>query len=288
MSRKGFSITLSLKEQDKAELEKLASELGMMWGDRPNISKLVEAIARRRLLITPNNNWSQERITALKQAMYALTDVGKVEEALLIANLLLERSELSLPLRAEIERFVGNPPPPWRIELNQYIHRQQPFQLSYQDATGRLWNFTVRHAKIVPHEERQYLDCWCEETEGNLDVEELHHNWSLRLDRIPEAGVIPISGKWRSNLDELPVEMHIHGRLAFSYKTKNEDVESELLESSPPVRRVVRRISSTYWFTREVLRDAPDVLIISPENVHLLTKEKLKLFCQRYNLEISS
>ncbi|KYC39366.1 transcriptional regulator [Scytonema hofmannii PCC 7110] len=288
MSRKGFSITLSLKEQDKAELEKLASELGMMWGDRPNISKLVEAIARRRLLITPNNNWSQERITALKQAMYALTDVGKVEEALLIANLLLERSELSLPLRAEIERFVGNPPPPWRIELNQYIYRQQPFQLSYQDATGRLWNFTVRHAKIVPHEERQYLDCWCEETEGNLDVEELHHNWSLRLDRIPEAGVNPISGKWRSNLDELPVEMHIHGRLAFSYKTKNEDVESELLETSPPVRRVVRRISSTYWFTREVLRDVPDVLIISPENVHLLTKEKLKVFCQRYNLKISS
>ena len=288
MSRKGQSITLSVSEREKAELENLAREYGMKWGDRPNISKLVEAIAQRRLLITPNNNWLQERITALKQAIDALTDAGKVEEALLIANLLLERSELSLPLRAEIERFLGNPPPPWRIELNQYIRREQPFQLSYQDATGRLWNFTVRHAKIVPYEERQYLNCWCEETEGNLDVEELHHNWSLRLDRIPEAGVIPISGKWRSNLDELLVEMHIHGRLAFAYKNKNEDVESKLLEGSPPVRRVIRRVSNTYWFIREVLRDTPDVLIISPENVCLLAKEKLKTLCQRYNLEISS
>lgn len=65
MSRKGQSITLSISERDKAELENLARELGMMWGDRPNISKLVEAIAQRELLITRNNDWSTDRIEAL-------------------------------------------------------------------------------------------------------------------------------------------------------------------------------------------------------------------------------
>lgn len=49
MSRKGQSITLSISERDKAALEKLAREFGMTWGDRPNISKLVEAIARARI-----------------------------------------------------------------------------------------------------------------------------------------------------------------------------------------------------------------------------------------------
>ncbi|MFN5836347.1 MAG: WYL domain-containing protein, partial [Pseudanabaena sp.] len=39
MSRKGESITLSIKERDKANLEAIAIELGMTWGDRPNISK---------------------------------------------------------------------------------------------------------------------------------------------------------------------------------------------------------------------------------------------------------
>lgn len=286
MSRKGQSITLSVSEADKAELEAIARELGMLWGDRPNISKLVEAIARRQILIAPNNDWSTARIEALTQAVYALTDAGQIEAALAIANLLLERSELSIPLRREIERFIDNPPPPWRLEIDRYIRRQQPFQLSYQDATGRLWSFTVRHAKITPYEERQYLDCWCDEEEGNQDLPELVHNWSLRLDRIVEAVVTPVGGQWRSKLDQLEVEMHLFGRLAFTYKAKSEDDKSELLPDSPGVRRVIRKISSTYWFIREVLQNAPDCVVVAPESVRSRLKEKLKSFCHQYELEM--
>ena len=122
-----------MSDLDKAQLEKIALEFGMKWGDRPNISKLVEAIARRKLVIAANYNWSEILITALKQAVDALVDAGKLEEALVVADLLLERSELSLPLRKEIERFKENPPPSWRIEINRYIRRQQSFQLSYQN-----------------------------------------------------------------------------------------------------------------------------------------------------------
>ena len=286
MGRRGQSITLSISERDKAQLEELAIELGMMWGDRPNISKLVEAIARRQLLLAPNNNWKEPRLKALTQAVHALTDAGQPLAALEIANLLLERNELSIPLRREIERFLENPPPTWRLKIDLYILRQQPFQLSYQDATGRLWSFTVRYAKITPHEERQYLDCWCEEKEGNQDLPELIHNWSLRLDRIVEAAVAPVAGQWHSGLEQLEVEMHLFGRLAFAYKAKSEDDNDEWLADRQQVRRVVRRISSTYWFIREVLQYGEDCVIVAPESMRDRLKQKLQSLCRQYDLVI--
>lgn len=287
MNRKGQSITLSISERDKAQLEALARELGMLWGDRPNISKLVEAIARRQLLIAPNNDWSKARVEALVQSIRTLTDAGKIEAAIAIANLLLERSELSLPLRSEIERFIENPPPPWRVEIDRYILRQQPFQLSYQDATGRLWSFAVLHAQINTHERGQYLDCWCEETEGNQDVPQLIHNWSLRLDRITEAAVMPIKGYWRSKLDQLEVELHISGRLAFAYQTKTtEDEISEWLADRQGVRRVVKQVSITFWFIREVLQNTPDIVVISPDSLRDRIKQKLRSLCGAYDMTI--
>ncbi len=246
MSRKGQSITLSVSAQDKAELEAIACELGMLWGDRPNISKLIEAIARRQLLLAPNNNWTELRLKALTQAIRTLADSGQMEFAIAVANLLLERSELSIPLRREIERFLENPPAPWRIEIDRYIRRQQPFQLSYQDAASRLWSFNIRHAKITPHEERQYLDCWCDEYEGNQDITELVHNWSLRLDRITEAAVTSIDGKWHSGLAQIEVEMHLFRGLAFAYQAKPEDVTNEWLVDRERIRRVVRQMSSSF------------------------------------------
>ncbi len=272
----------------------------MMWGDRPNISKLIEAIAQRKLLIGNNNDWKEPRIRALHRCINALTDIGQIEQAQIIANLLLERSELSLPLRGEIERFLENLPPAWRLEIDRYILRQQPFQLSYQDARGlrqqpfqlsyqdargSLLNFTVRHAKVTPHEKRQYLDCWCEETEGNFDIPELIHNWSLRLDRITDAAVTVISGEWRTNLDEIKVEMHLFAGLAFAYQAKPEDDIHEWLPDKPKVRRVIRRVSSTFWFTREVMQYAPDCVVILPENVRDRLKQKLLTLCNLYDIE---
>ena len=288
MSRKGQSITLSISERDKAELEAIALELGMKWGDRPNISKLVEAIARRKLLVFPNNDWSETRIRALERSIYALTDIGQIEQARIVAELLLERSELSLPLRAEIERFLENLPPPWRLEIDRYILREQPFQLTYQDAAQRLWNFTVRHAKVTPHEKRLYLDCWCEETEGNQDIEDLQHNWCLRLDRIQDAAVTPVEGHWLPHLDRIEVEMQLLKGLAFAYRAKPEDSENDWLPDQPRVRRVVRKVSSTFWFFREVMQYGEDCVIVSPESVRDRIKQKLLTLCHLYNIETKS
>ena len=286
MSRKGQSITLSVSERDKAELEAIALELGMMWGDRPNISKLVEAIARRQLLVFPNNNWSETRIRALERAIRALTDIDQIEQAKIIADLLLERSELSLPLRAEIERFLENLPPPWRLEINHYIRRQQPFQLSYQDAAERVWNFTVYHAKVTLHEKRQYLDCRCAETEGNQDIDDLRYNWCLRLDRIQEAAVTAVEGQWLPSLAQIEVEMHLLRGLAFAYQAKPEDSANDWLPDQPRVRRVVRKVSSTFWFLREVMQYAEDCVIVSPESVRSRFTQKLLALCNQYGLKI--
>jgi WYL domain len=286
MSRKGQSITLSISERDKAQLESLALELGMTWGDRANISKLVEAIARRQLLIAPNHSWKLERINALNQARMALVDVGKIEDAVMIAQLLLERSELTIPLRGQLEQFVTQPSQSWRLEVERYIRRQQPFQLSYQDATERVWQFTIRFAAIVPHEERQYLDCWCEETAGAQGLPELAHNRSLRLDRIADAAINQTSGQWqRSGLATIAVEFHLFGNLAFAYRSKQAiDEVNEWHPELPQVKRVVRQVSSSFWLIRELLRYGQDCEVVSPESVRGLIKQELLAMCDRYGL----
>lgn len=52
MSRKNESITLSCTEADKKALEKLAIAHGCTWGDKANISELVQRIAQGKLQIT--------------------------------------------------------------------------------------------------------------------------------------------------------------------------------------------------------------------------------------------
>lgn len=286
MTRKGQAITLSLQERDKRALEALALEFGKTWGDKPNISKLVQAIARRELAIAPNHDWSGDRIQALNQARLALIDQGDLSTALELGRLLCDRSELSLPLRQEIEAFLDAPSHPWRLHVEGYIRRQQSFTLSYQDATDRLWRFTICHAAIVMHEERDYLDCWCTDSEGNLDLPELRHNWSLRLDRIQDAALSPAKIPWRRDFDRIPVEFYLYGRLAASYsQSKNhpDDRDSEWLSDPPNVRRVVRSVYNTYWFRRELRRHGSEVEIIAPAALRELMAQEYRQMCDRYS-----
>lgn len=282
MTRKGRSITLSLEERDKAQLEAIARELGLMWGDAPNISQLIKAIARRQLTVFPNNDWSRDRIDFLNRARNALVDAEQIEAAMAIAQLLLERSELTLPLRQELEQFTQNPVASWRLQVECYIQQQQPFQLSYQDAAQRICSFTVFHAAITTHEKRQYLDCWCEESEDNKDIPALQHNWCLRLDRITDAAITPIKGQWRSNLAFLEVELHLTSGLAFAYTPKPEDISSEWIIDLPQVKRVVRRISSTFWFIREVLQYGADCQVVSPESVRDRVRQQVRVMVEMY------
>lgn len=269
MGRKGRSITISLKEKDKAQLEALALEYGMTWGDRANISKLIEAIARKTLKIASNHDWTKARITALNGARIALEDKGKIQDAILIAKLLQDRSELTIPMRREIDSFLGRQDVrSWRVQIERYINRGQPFQLSYQDAAENLWQFTVHYAEIVPRDDREYLDCWCVETEGSKDLPELAHNRTLRLDRITEADVTKVKANWRDRLDAVDVDMHLYGGLVPAYRSKQgQDIAVEKVSVDPPVLKVTRRITSTFWFQRAILPYGADCEVMGPPAV---------------------
>ncbi|MBE9063443.1 WYL domain-containing protein [cf. Phormidesmis sp. LEGE 11477] len=268
MVRRRSSITLSISEQEKAQLERLALDFGQTWGENANVSKLIKAIAKGKLRIATNHDWGRDRIDTLNHAFNLLKDEGYFSEALVLADLLLERSELSRPLRQEIQGWVDEPGLPWRMQIDDFIRCECPFQLAYQDAADRIWSFSVRFATIERHEDRQYLDCWCNRTEGNQDIEALKHNWTLRLDRIPDEAVIsPIEGTWQPGLDSIDVEFHLLNRLALGYRSKTgADLVSEWLPEQQ-IRRVVRRIHSTFWFFREIRRYGADCVIVGPDEV---------------------
>ncbi|MEM8829180.1 MAG: WYL domain-containing protein [Cyanobacteria bacterium P01_G01_bin.19] len=293
MGRKGESISLSLKDFEKKALEELAKEYGMMWGDRPNISKLLKAIAQRKLLVAANHDWSSERIENLNRIRKLLVDLGKIEEAKLIAQILSDRSEINEPLRAEIEQFLAQPLPAWRQKIDSLINQQQPFKLIYQDARQELFQFTVLHAQVIQIEKREFLVCRCEESEGNTDVEELKHNWTLRLDRIQEAKASAIERRWERDLQKVLVELHLYRGLIFNYESKPDDVDPDKLdmqltqtESDLPFKRIVREVYSTFWFFREIVRYGMECEIVSPENIRAkFVNDKVYGLSKVYNIE---
>jgi hypothetical protein len=287
MTRKGRAITLSLDEPDKIALQTIATQLGYTWGDNPNISKLVEAIAQHKLLIAPNNDWSQDLIGTLYQAMICLNDRGDSKNAQIISELLLNRSELKNPLRREIERLIETTQKQnWRKLLDDFIDEEKPFQLSYQDAAQRIWTFNIQFAEIVHRDRREYLDCWCQETDGNTDLPKLKHNWTLRLDRIADAALSPIQKQWRPDLDQIRVELHLYNALAFAYESKSNDVYNEWMPNQPQVRRVLREVSSTFWLFREILPYGEDCVIVSPAEMKHQFRNKLLMLCSRYDNEL--
>jgi hypothetical protein len=283
VSRKGESITLSISERDKTQLEEIAIELGMKWGNRPNISKLVEAIARKQIQISKNNDWASDRIESLARTYRLMLDYGELEKAQIIAHLLLERSEINNPLRREIEKFLDKPPEIWRHTIDLYIKQQQPFHLQYLDAAEHPHQFAIYHAKIANHDKRQYLDCWCQDIATSDTIPALQHNRSLRLDRIPpETAITPINGKWRSQLDHILVTFNLSGNLAFAYVPREEDKSNTWLNSNPPTRQITRKISNTFWFYREILPYADNCEIIDPKDIRQNFLEKVRSLYQKY------
>jgi predicted DNA-binding transcriptional regulator YafY len=198
---------------------------------------------------------------------------------------LCDRSEINSPLRHELENFLFQEIPNWRSLLDNFIKRQQPFKLVYQDANDRIWQYTVLYAKVEFIEKRLYLLCRCEETGGNLEVEELRHNWSLRLDRIKQAEIIEIDRSWENSLQQVPVEFHLFGGLVSNYESKPEDIsiEVQITEDNRPYKKVIKNVFSTFWFFRDIARYWEDCEIVSPLNIReKFIEKKLKLLNDRY------
>jgi hypothetical protein len=282
MTRSGSAITLSLQEKDKQALQQIALDLGIIWGAKPNISKLIEAIARRELLVLPNNDWSDVQIAALDTARKILLDNGKDQESRIIAKLLVSRSEIKIPLRSELENFLAQEKSTWRTIIDRHIANHKPFEIAYRDAADRATTFNIRFATIESIEKRQYLQCWCEESSSNQDISPLNHNWTLRLDRIADAAITPLKGKWQSGLATIPVTLHLHNRLAFAYEAKPHDLENDWHPEQTKIRKVVRLVSSTFWLFREILPYGADCEIVSPPEVVTMFRQQITELSDRY------
>jgi hypothetical protein len=78
MTRKQESITLSVAQEEKAELENIALEFGCTWGEgKPNISKLVKQIAQRELLLSKADKpakQKREKRALIKDAIASIQD----------------------------------------------------------------------------------------------------------------------------------------------------------------------------------------------------------------------
>lgn len=237
-------------------------------------SGLVQAIASGEIPLEMQA--TDEEQQALVKAVLSLQERGEVAATKVVAKLLIERGLLNPTLRSSIDGSFAPLFAPWLIQLEECIARSQPFKLSYSDAAGRSWTYTVRYAQISFREKRNYLECWCEETQGNQDLPELQHNWTLRLDRIKDAGIVPIDGEWRKSLDEIFVEFQLFGNLAHAYASRDLDVAVEWLSVEPPIKRVVRAVSNNFWFVREILPYGKDCVVKQPAVVRQKVKAHLQ------------
>jgi hypothetical protein len=264
MSKKQEGINLSLKDSDQDSLREIARELGFFHGETPSLSKLVTAIAQRKIpLASPLSEATQRAI-----AHAAISNKADVATGIELARFLAIREEAVPVYREQMLRFLELFDFDLFDKINKTIKVKQPFQLFYQDAAQKDWSFTVKFAKLFLREQHTYLECWCEETEGNQDLAPLNHNWCFRMDRISQAGVIPVEGKWES-LATLEVEFKLYGGLAHAYESCTEDSSSEWISSDPPTRKVKRQITSTFWFIREILRYGKDCKVLSPPELAL-------------------
>ena len=74
MSRKQESITLSLSPEHKAELEKLSLEFGCLWGEKPNVSALLKAIADGEILLSKTDKPTAQKRALIKDAIASIQD----------------------------------------------------------------------------------------------------------------------------------------------------------------------------------------------------------------------
>lgn len=284
MPRKKETITLSIPPGTKEQLEAIARKFNVLWGKDPSISGLIVAIAQHSLEVGKPFELDSNQVNALQQAIKALNDAGRIGEAQTILTLLLDRGNLETPLRQSLLKQLSQPAQAWRILVDEYREKKQPFYILYHDSQERDLEYTVRHAEIKFFDKRFYLLVWCEETadvEHNLlKLPELWHNRCLRLERI--KSIVPISGNWRGELDYIKVQLHFFGWMVKAYERKNDDLNDITVGD---VRQVLRRVAIPFWLIREVLRYEENCVIVSPESMRDRLTSKLRTLCQLYDIE---
>lgn len=185
---------------------------------------------------------------------------------------------------------------PWYPVLLEKIANKQPFVLNYTDAEGTSRNYKATYAQLTWREKRLYLEIY--DPAENQDYQksalpELVHNRCFRVDRIvKDAGVLDLEEKWREDgLQTIEVTFDLFGGLAHSYNLQADElgihsvrwIESELQD---PKLRVIRKISSDFWFLRSIASYGEKCEIVSPDILREKAINNLKRLAKRYGLKV--
>ena len=282
MNRKKETITLSIPPGTKEKLEAIARRFNIFWGKSPSPSGLIAAIAEGELEIGEPFTLSAKRVEAIKEAINRLVRSGNIEQAQTLSNFLLERGNLSPQERREISEQVSQYDRDWRLTVERYIHDRQAFRVMYKNSQGQTLEFTVRCAEIMFREKEFYLEIWCEETEDlpeedQRDFPELVHNRCLKFSRI--QSLIPIEEPWRDSLDFIEVQLQLEKDLVKAYERKTRDIDDREVNGK---RIITRKVSSPFWFIREILPYGNRCIVLTPESLRNRIKQMLLDLCQQY------
>ena len=284
MPRKKDTITQSIPPGTKEKLEEIARHFDISWGKEPSISGLIVAIAEQTLEVGKPFTLDSNQVNALQRAIKALNDAGRIGEAQTVLALLIERGNLEPPLRQSLMKQISQSTQGWRIQIEDWRKKRQPFYILYRNSQGQELEYTIRHAEPRSFDNRFYLLVWCEEThdvENDIpELPELWHNRTLTYDGIQSS--VPINGNWRGQLDYIEVYLHFYGWLKKSYQAKDDDVDDQIIGD---VRQVVRRVANPFWLIREVARYWDECVIVSPQSMRDRIKHKLRNLCQLYEIE---
>lgn len=285
MPRKKTTITLSIPDGTREQLEEIARELGIFWGKTaPSISGLLVAIAQKKPEIKKLFTLTTEQVEALQQAARILVDTGYVAEAQTLLSLLLDQGSLETPLYQALTQLINHQGiNNWRSQIDDFQQRKQPFKIGYRNAQGEILEFTARYGEISFQEKRFYLTIWCNETEDikNTDFPELIHNRCLRMDRITHLQ--EVQSQWRDEgLDYLKVYLHFWRGLVKAYEPRSEDIDNRVIGD---VRQIERKVTNPFWLMREVFKYGEDCVIVAPDSVRDRMKQRLLALCQLYGLE---
>jgi hypothetical protein len=88
------TITLAIAESEMAKLQKIAQDLNCMWGEKPNVSKLIKKIAEGELEInTPEyvkpKMLDPKQVEAIKASIAHFTNIGDFQKVSDLAQLLI-------------------------------------------------------------------------------------------------------------------------------------------------------------------------------------------------------
>jgi hypothetical protein len=250
-----------------------------------NEDSLLREIADGNILLALP--WSQDYICAMLHAIWMAQDLGHYAVAFTLITILLSSAELTPLVKEQLGYLQSKNWFTIYDRIRAFINAQQPFMVSYRHDSNQVERFDVLMAHFYdPSGERHalYLAAGCEQPNPNEPMRALSHNHSLRLDRI--LAIEPLHKDWEpQRLGYVQATFQLFGSWVTSYEAKPDDLsDEEILGTPEPCRQITRKVWSSFWLEREILRYGDSALLLTPQPLQSRLRDRLLKTLSRYDL----